>query len=407
MNTRTPLPTPQADQGRSLKGAARRAVFLSFFLMGSVFGCWASRIPDVKRALELSDGALGMALFAAPVGEFLGVFAAPLLIARFGSRNVSLASLIAYATVLMGLGVAPSLACLAVTLFLFGFMADVLNIAINTQAVDVEILYRRPIMSAFHGMWSLGGVAGGLAGAVAAPLGVSPLAHFTGMAAAALMGGLIAWPRLLPRALRRSSERPRHRGRWPRPGTFIILLGVIAFANMAVEGTMYDWSAVFFLQVIQPGEALVRCGFVACMTAMVAGRFVDDRLVAAFGATRVIQMGGVCVACGIALACAMPTVPSATLGFALVGFGMAPAIPLCYSLAGRSRRVSPSVAIAIISTISFFGVLMSPAAIGFLSHAVGLRLAFVPLAVMGLLAMALSPLLPAAEAAQTDTPAQK
>ena len=141
----------------------RVSLLILFFMMGSVFGSWASRIPDIKRALSLSDGALGLALFAAPTGEFAAVAVAALLIKRWGSQAVILAGLPCYAVCLTGLGLAPSLPFLAAALFLFGFASNTFNIALNAQAVDVECLYKRPIMSTFHGMWSLGGVAGGTA----------------------------------------------------------------------------------------------------------------------------------------------------------------------------------------------------------------------------------------------------
>ena len=295
----------------------RVSLLILFFMMGSVFGSWASRIPDIKRALSLSDGALGLALFAAPTGEFAAVAVAALLIKRWGSQAVILAGLPCYAVCLTGLGVDPSVA-------------------------------------------------------------------------------FLAGARFLPHALPRTFTPKKHRG-FTMPSCFILLLGFIAFSNMATEGTMYDWSAVYFAQVVRPGEALVRAGYIACMICMVCCRFIADRLVVRFGAIRVLQFGGLCTAAGFLLACLVPTLPAATAGFAMVGFGMAPAIPLCYSLTSKSRTVSPSVAISIISTISFFGMLASPAGVGMLSHVFGLQTALMPLAAMGLSIIVLAPLLTRAE----------
>ena len=361
----------------------RVSLLILFFMMGSVFGSWASRIPDIKRALSLSDGALGLALFAAPTGEFAAVAVAALLIKRWGSQAVILAGLPCYAVCLTGLGLAPSLPFLAAALFLFGFASNTFNIALNAQAVDVECLYKRPIMSTFHGMWSLGGVAGGTLGAIVAPLGLPPLPHFIIMCAVTCLVTFSVRHRILPHDLPRKFTPKKHRG-FTMPSCFILLLGFIAFSNMATEGTMYDWSAVYFAQVVRPGEALVRAGYIACMICMVCCRFIADRLVVRFGAIRVLQFGGLCTA-------------AATAGFAMVGFGMAPAIPLCYSLTSKSRTVSPSVAISIISTISFFGMLASPAGVGMLSHVFGLQTALMPLAAMGLSIIVLAPLLTRAE----------
>lgn len=181
----------------------RVSLLILFFMMGSVFGSWASRIPDIKRALSLSDGALGLALFAAPTGEFAAVAVAALLIKRWGSQAVILAGLPCYAVCLTGLGLAPSLPFLAAALFLFGFASNTFNIALNAQAVDVECLYKRPIMSTFHGMWSLGGVAGGTLGAIVAPLGLPPLPHFIIMCAVTCLVTFSVRHRILPHDLPR------------------------------------------------------------------------------------------------------------------------------------------------------------------------------------------------------------
>lgn len=402
-----PLPfsscTRLLEDGNPPRRTTRIAVMANFFLMGCTFGCWAGRIPDIKRALGLSDAALGSVLFAAPAGQFFALFVAPLLIARFGTRRVILASLSAYVGVLVLLGLAPAALWLAASLALFGFAGTIQNISINTQAVDVETVYARPIMSSLHGMWSLGGVFGGVLGSVAASLGVAPWQHFLAVALFINAALLFLSPTLRQKDLPRpAAQKGRRRPRLPRPDAFLLLLGLIALANMATEGTMYEWSAVFFAQVIHPEESLVRSGFVACMLAMVLGRFVNDRLVARFGTVRVLHLGGACVACGVALGCALPSVAWSTAGFALVGFGMSPGIPLCYSLTARCRSVSPSVAIALISTIGFFGLLTSPVVIGFLAQWAGLRLALLLLVVLGLAIAILPCLLPAAEAAQEE-----
>ena len=278
----------------------RISVSAFFFIQGLVFSSWASRIPDIKRALSLSDGALGLALFAAPTGEFAAVAVAALLIKRWGSQAVILAGLPCYAVCLTGLGLAPSLPFLAAALFLFGFASNTFNIALNAQAVDVECLYKRPIMSTFHGMWSLGGVDGGTLGAIVAPLGLPPLPHFIIMCAVTCLVTFSVRHRILPHDLPRKFTPKKHRG-FTMPSCFILLLGFIAFSNMATEGTMYDWSAVYFAQVVRPGEALVRAGYIACMICMVCCRFIADRLVVRFGAIRVLQFGGLCTAAGFLL----------------------------------------------------------------------------------------------------------
>lgn len=175
---------------------------------------------------------------------------------------------------------------------------------------------------------------------------------------------------------------------------YLMVLGFIALGSMATEGAMYDWSSVYFADVVQPGESLVRVGYVVCMGCMVLGRLTADGLVNRFGVALVLRLSGLFIAAGLSLAVAFPFLVPATLGLGLVGYGMASVVPLCYSLAGKSTRVPARVGISLVSSISFLGFLGCPPLIGFLSHAAGsLRWAFCPIIALGLSIALLVPVL--------------
>lgn len=378
----------------SPKAHYRAAISALFLVMGLIFASWASRIPDIKQSLGLSDAQLGGVLFAAPLGQVLSIAFSAWLIERSGSRKVVVLSMVLFAISLVCLGLAPSMALLFAALFGFGFTDNMLNISLNSQAVGVETLYGRSIMATFHGMWSLGGLLGGILGAVLAPLGVRPLAHFCLVLALGLTVLLALWRWTLPRDVRLGKKRQAAVGKVSyRPDLYLVLLGLIAFGCMATEGAMYDWSSVYFAQVVRPGEDLIRAGYVACMAAMVLGRFVADRLISHYGATLVLQLSGVCIAAGMALALLWPRLHTATAGLALVGFGMASVVPLCYSLAGKSRKVPTSVAISLVSSLSFLGFLACPPMVGFLSHLMDLRWALAPIVLAGAVIVCLAPVL--------------
>lgn len=369
----------------------RLVLMLHFFLMGTGFASWATRIPDVKMALGLSDAALGGILFAAPLGELVAVAPSAWIIGKLGSRRALLLSLTLLPLGLVCLGLAPVKAALFCALFFYGFAYNMSNIAVNSQAVGVEVLYRRSIIATFHGMWSLGGVAGGIIGAVLAPLGVPPLAHF--VLIAALFLGAVYGTRgmIMPREVRaghlgrahQADGRNERKGPRLRPSPFLIILGFIAFGSMATEGAMYDWSSVYFAQVIRPEEHFVRLGYLSCMCCMVAGRLLADGMVNRHGVTPVLQGSGLCIAVGLSLALITGELVPACVGLGLVGFGMASVVPLCYSLAGRSKDVSPQVGISFVSSISFFGFLACPPMVGFLSHVSSLTVALTPIVVVG------------------------
>ena len=146
------------------KKRARFAVSLVYFCMGLAFASWASRIPDIKTFLNLSDGVFGSILFALPVGQFLMMPFSGKLVTRFGSDVVLKFALPAYTIALSCIGLVQAGWQLAIVLFLFGVAGNACNISINTQGVAAEKLYGRPIMASFHGGWSLAGFTGALIG---------------------------------------------------------------------------------------------------------------------------------------------------------------------------------------------------------------------------------------------------
>ena len=157
---------------------------------------------------------------------------------------------------------------------------------------------------------------------------------------------------------------PRDRARDTAPGhkrpkgkidPYVVLLGLIAFGCMASEGTMYDWSAVYYEAIIKPSPELIRLGYIAYMCTMVCGRFMADGLVTRFGVIRILQASGALIAAGLLISVLLPHVATATFGLALVGFGTASVVPVCYSMAGKSQIMHPSVALAVVSTIRFLG----------------------------------------------------
>ncbi|MEJ7913019.1 MAG: MFS transporter, partial [Chitinophagaceae bacterium] len=157
----------------------RIAVSVFFFIAGFTFSTWASRIPDIKDKLHLSEAGLGTVLFALPVGQIISLPLSGWLTARFGSRKIMIAAALLYPLTLLTLAIAGSIWQLAFSLFLFGLWANLINIAMNTQAVEVETLYGRSIMASFHGLWSLAGFSGAAIGSFFVSSGLSPLVHFS------------------------------------------------------------------------------------------------------------------------------------------------------------------------------------------------------------------------------------
>ena len=364
----------------------RIAVGSFFFVAGLTFASWASRIPDIKAKLGLSEAGLGLILFALPVGQMVSLPLAAPLIGRFGSRPLLIGAALLYPLFLLPLAVAPSTAYLVAGLFGFGLFANLLNIAMNTQAVGVEQQYGRSIMASFHGLWSGAGFSGAAASTLLVSWGVTPLAHFALIAAFSAVLVLLFSRYTLPGEAQ-SEQRASY---FSKPDKNILLLGAIAFCCMLCEGAMADWSGVYFQKVVEAPAAYITLGYTAFMGTMAAGRFMGDRLVTRFGVRHILQASGVLVALGLLLSIVVPHLVAATGGFLLVGFGVSSVIPIVYGLAGKSKQQSASAALAAVSTISFLGFLLGPPVIGFIAEASSLQWAFGLVALLGLAASLLS-----------------
>ena len=363
----------------------RLAVAAYYFVPGAVFASWASRIPDVKHILHLSNGQLGSVLFAIPIGQLLMMAFSGILVSKFGSKKMLVLSEILYAAVLVGIGCSSSVVHLILALVGFGMMANLMNIATNTQACLVEKMYGRNIMSSFHGLWSLGGFAGGIIGAVFANTLLPIEVHFGSILAISLLIVALGFRYLVNDATAKAEEEDVPKFSFKTIDPILFLLGLMGFAGMFCEGTVYDWSSVYFSSVVKPDEAFIRAGYVAGMGAMTLGRFLADGFVTKYGPSRVLKTCGGLIVGGLWLAAALPYLIPATLGFLLVGLGISSSVPICYSIAGKLGTIKASIAITIVSSISFFGFLVGPPVIGWLSEATGLRIALSIAACLGIM----------------------
>ena len=375
----------------------RIAVASFFFLLGCGFSCWGSRLSDVKAALGLNDAEFGMVLFSIPVGSFTGMALSAYLVAKMGSKNMLTLAAILYPLSLLSLSLAHKTWILCLGLFIFGICGNLCNISVNTQAVCVEKQYRRSIMATFHGVWSLAGFLGGLASIpIVNLLHATVFEHFLMLYIFSLFV-LISMRRYLvekdppkPRQSEVITGRKPHRFRLDR---YIVILGFIAFCCMATEGTMFDWSVIYFKDVLHAPLELERYGFISFMCCMALGRFVADKFATRFGAENVIKVSGILIASGLSLAVAFPKISTSSIGFALVGFGVSSIVPLCYSLAGKCRTMATGAALTGVSSIGFFGFLMGPPLIGYISEHSNLRWSFTLILFVGFSATFLSPVL--------------
>jgi len=356
------------------KNRTRLAVSLFYFGQGLCFASWASRIPDLKHVLNLSDAQLGSILLALPVGQLLTMPISGRLVTNFGSRNVLIATAPLYALALTNMGLATSGWHLFLALFLFGVVGNMCNISLNTQGVAAEQMYGKPIMTSFHGAWSLGGFSGALLGLLFMNLHQSPYSHFWIIGGFVWLHILINYKFLVP--AQKAAATLEKKKLFVMPSGPLVQLGVIGFCSMATEGAMFDWSGVYFKEIVMAPSAYIILGYTSFMIMMASGRFLGDRMIQQFGRKRWLQISGVMISSGMFLSVFFPYLIPATIGFMLVGVGVSGIVPMVYTIAGNSKTIAPGMALAMVSGVSYFGFLLGPPLIGYISALSSLRYSY-------------------------------
>ncbi|TFV94609.1 MFS transporter [Algoriphagus kandeliae] len=358
----------------------RIAIGSMFFFLGLCFASWAARIPDIQTKFDLSEGQLGSILLFLPIGSIIGLPIAGWSVHHYGSKKVILWGSFAYALSLPLIGLSPSLWMLVLVLMTFGLLGNIMNIALNTQALDFEDEYGKSILAFFHGLWSMAGFVGAGIGAVMIGLGWVPFSHY--LVVAGISIGII----LTSKAFIFEEKSRSEAGGLvlKKPDELLLRVGLISFLGMMTEGCMFDWSGVYFKKVVEAPAEWVTLGYVAFMGTMASGRFISDRFIQRFGKVPILRVSGILIFTGLSISVLVPTIVWATIGFLMVGFGVASIVPVSYSVAGRSTLYSPGIALALVSTISFFGFLIGPPLIGFIADLFSLKTSFALIAVNGL-----------------------
>jgi len=278
------------------------------------------------------------------------------------------------------MGLASEAWQLAAGLFLFGICGNMCNISVNTQAIRAEKLYERPIMTSFHGVWSIAGFTGAAIGLMMMAQNISPYVHFW-IVTALVFITIVSAQKYLQWG--RAAATDAKRSFFSKPDGILVQLGVIGFFSMASEGAMFDWSGVYFKDVVHAPASLIALGYLCFMIAMAAGRFIGDRLIAKYGRPTMLRISGILISTGLFLSVLFPHIITATIGFLIVGFGVSSIVPMVFSAAGKHSKIPPGMALAAVSSISFLGFLMGPPLIGYIAELFNLRYSFAVIGILG------------------------
>ena len=368
------------DTPATLKPAAGRAeqhsTRLLFLLAGFSAAAWASLVPVAKAATGVNEGQLGLVLLCLGIGSLLAMPVSGVVSTRHGCRKVLMVCGVALCACLPLLASVQHVFTLAAALFFFGAMIGTFDCVMNIQAVIVERDSKRPLMSGFHGFYSLGGLLGAATTSTIMDLGVSPFATVSAIALAGVLLLMLIRRHVLPYG------NPAEGPPFALPRGEVLFLGMLCMTVFLVEGSMMDWSAVMLTENHGMPVAQAGYGFAAFSLTMTFGRLTGDRIVARVGRRSVVTVGGLLAMGGILLATLVPLWQAALLGYAMVGLGCSNIVPVLFTAVGRQTSMPQSVAVPAMSTLGYAGVLAGPAAIGFIAHHSSLPMAFLLVAAL-------------------------
>ncbi|MFC5707261.1 MFS transporter [Aeromonas eucrenophila] len=362
----------------------RLATRATFFCSGFATAAWASSIPFIKLNVQLSDGAMGLMLLCLGGGALIGMPVSGICTSRFGCKKVLIGTVSAIALLLPLLVLATSPSALAITLVLYGISIGTTGCTMNIQAIAVEKEANKPLMSGFHGFYSLGGMMGAFVLTLLLTAGITPLAA-TGITSSLIMALLIlSTPGYSTRVV-------SHSGPYfamPRGPVFII--GIVCFVFFLAEGTVLDWSGIFLNEYRAVPASAAGMGIVFFSIAMTLGRLLGDGIVARLGARVVVTLGSLIAISGFLVSLSLPYWQTALLGYALIGIGCSNIVPIMFSAAGRQNVMPGPLAITAVSSLGYIGVLSGPAIVGFGAEIAGLPASLYGVALLVVLALLLS-----------------
>jgi len=346
------------------------ATRIIFFIAGFITATWAVIVPFARGNTGVNEAQLGTLLLCLGVGALIAMPVTGWLTSRFGCRRVIL---VAVALVIIStpwLSVLSNPLLLALALLVFGVGIGVTDCAMNIQAILVEKQAAKPVMSGFHGMYSVGGIAGAGFMTLLLAMGFSVLTGCLLAVVAVIIMTLVSAPGLLTYA------NPAEGPVLAVPRGSVLIIGIICFAVFLTEGTVLDWSAVYLTDVRAIPASLGGLGYTCFAIAMTVARLTGDRIISSLGRLPVVLGGALVAAAGMAMVTFIDSWPLALLGYTLVGAGCANIVPVMFSAAGRQTVMPQAVAVPAITTLGYLGVLSGPAVIGYVAHYTHLAFSF-------------------------------
>ena len=357
---------------RTLSNAvwATRAQFAALGMLG---GAWGVHIPSVKTRYTLGEAMLSSVLLAAAIGAVISLFAAGRLIGRVGVRAACTLAAAVMGGMLALVLLWGSLWLLLPAMLLFGMAMSLFDVAINTEGTALESLSGRTVMSNLHAMFSVGAMAGAAITGALLRAQVDPRLQLAAIGVATAVAAALAARRMLQAHPAPADDTPQQHFAWPRG--LLLVIGLMIFAGMSAEGVMYDWCVLYLKQELQLPQDVAAMGYAAFTAAMAAARFGGDALRARYSERNLLRASAGLSAMAMAVVLLSGDAAASIVGYALVGAGLAPVVPILFNAATRVPGTSRAAAIAAVSSIGYLGFMIGPPLIGGLAQAVSLTAA--------------------------------
>jgi MFS family permease len=348
----------------------RTTVSVFFFFNGFLYANWASRLPELQDHLNISHSGLGNLLFILALGAVTAMPFTGWLAVRFGSALISKICAVVLCAAIAVIAFPQDLVLERIVFFIVGLSNGAMDVTMNEQAVLVERLWKKPIMSSFHALWSVGMAVGAGTGALFSRIQTALPYHLMAISAIGLLFLLWASRSLIKEKFRT----PGMERSFVLPNWTIVPLGLVAFCGMLSEGSIADWSAIFMNKVIGESESFSALAFGTFGAAMTIGRLAGDYLTIKFGKKKLLIRSGFAAVAGLGIVLGFASVWATFTGFFLVGLGLSNVVPIIYTTAGNTPGISPSMGIAMATTIGYGGFFVGPPVIGYLADDYGLRI---------------------------------
>ncbi|MFN8213916.1 MAG: MFS transporter [Candidatus Nanopelagicales bacterium] len=373
----------------------RVAVSTAFFCQGFAFAALITRIPAIQDQFNFSEGGLAMILAGVPILAGVGSVLAGLLAVRFHSAVVLRVCALIVAGGLVAVGAATtagSFPGLLGALALMGFGLGSVDATMNMQGIGVQAQVGRSVMASFYAWWSLATILGAVAASVAAATSLTLLAFFGIIAVVLIPVGLIASTRFVrsheadeaaPDPLAASASVP-----W-RP---LLVFGFAVILAFIIDSSVSNWSALDLTDVLGATESVAALAYAAYALFMLIGRTFADHLVGRRGVQWLITAGGLLAAVGLLVVAFAPTAVIAIAGFAIVGLGISPVLPMAFVAASHHDPRHTGIAVARVNVGNYIGFVIGAPLVGVIGEFSSLRVGFAVLvaAALGIALMARS-----------------